>query len=834
MSEKETITDFISGRQVQAKPEEVEAVQVFARQLVEDYNYPKSHIQTHPQHRVKARPSDKKKEYPVDIAVFSGPEKNENQAHIIVECKREDRDDGLDQLKDYLRFSKAKLGVWFNGQEKVYLRKVITKDDIVFDDTIPNIPKHGQRVEDVGLYKRKDLQATHNLKEVFVSTRNFLAGNTVGITRDEELAKQMINLIFCKLYDEKFTKPNEMVKFRAGIGEAPSKIAKRIKERFQETKNVYQDVLEISDTIKLDNKSIAYVVGELQSYCLMDAQRDVVGDAFEVFLHNALKGGQGQFFTPKNVVKTAVEILDPDEDDKIIDPACGSGGFLVECLKHIHTKIEDKGHKFGWPDNEIEGEKIAKANINLRGIEKDNFLSKVAKAYMVIMGDGKGGIFCEDSLVPPNEWKNKTQSNIQLGQFDLVLTNPPFGAKIPVKGKNKLQQYELGHDWSREKRGSSVWEKGKLKTKESPQIIFIERCLQLLKDGGRMGIVLPDGVLSNTTDRYIIQFLEQRAEIIGVIDLPMSTFLPYTPTKTHLVFLRKTSNPDPDHSFFMSYAKTCGHDKRGREVNKDEISMIPEYLEDIDDKSKEELSHLGFKMEYNKVKDRILAPKYYNPDINNKLREYEETGDYIVKSIAELKKEGTISTRNGHEIGSKNYGIGPIPFIRTSEIGNWEIVEDPTHCTSIEQYNHYGELQNIEPQDILVVKDGTYLMGRSAMITEADTKIIFQSHFKRIKVLKKDKLSPYLLLALLNLEIVQKQFEAKSFRQGTISTIGNRMPEIRLPIPIAQDIKDDIISTVKEIMDQKEKAKLKAQEFSLEGKSESLMGIKNKAQLSNL
>lgn len=414
------IIDFISGLEVKGTPEEIDAVQVFSKHLVEDYGYPKEFIQTHPQYRVKARPSDTKKEYPVDIAVFKSSKKTEHNLWIIVECKKKDRKDGKSQLQDYLRFSRAPMGVWFNGEEKLFLKKIEKEGEVIFEE-IPNIPKSGQRIEDIGLFKRKDLQPTHNLKSIFKSIRNHLAANTVGTTRDEELAKQIINLILCKLYDEKFTKPEEIVEFRAGLEESAKAISKRIKKRFKEAKEIYEDILDENDTIDLDDKSITYVVGELHNYCLMEVERDVVGDAFEVFVQRALKGGQGQFFTPKNVVRTAVEILDPDINDKILDPACGSGSFLVECLKHIHKKIEEKGKMYNWPDSEIEAEKIAKANINIRGIEKDRFLSKIAKAYMVIIGDGKGGIFCEDSLEKTNNWASKTQSSIQLGTFDIRL-----------------------------------------------------------------------------------------------------------------------------------------------------------------------------------------------------------------------------------------------------------------------------------------------------------------------------------------------------------------------------------------------------------------------------
>lgn len=566
------IIDFISGQEVKETPEEIEAVQVFARQLVEDYGYPKDHIQTRPQFRVKVRPSDTKKEYPVDIAVFPNDKKQEDDIYIIVECKKKNRKDGKTQLQDYLRFSKAFLGVWFNGDERLFLRKVEKDGRIEFEE-IPNIPQFGQRVEDIGKFRRKDLKPTHNLKATFKAIRNHLAANTVGATRDEVLAQQLINLIFCKIYDERFTEPNDIVTFRAGVDEEAKDIKERILDLFDKVKRKYKEVLDDSDTITLDANSVAYVVGELQNYCLIEAERDIIADAFETFIGHALKGGQGQFFTPRNVVKMMVDILDPDDEDLIIDPACGSGGFLIEALRHVWRKLDAEGEKYHWNKSNLQEEKMEVALNKIRGIDKDYFLSKVAKAYMAIIGDGKSGIFCEDSLEVPNNWGTMTKTKIHLGDFSVLLTNPPFGSKIPVRGEEKLKQFELGHKWKQDKKTGN-WEKGKLKDKEAPQILFIERCLQLLKDGGRMAIVLPDGIYGNNQLGYIRKFIMKRARIVAVIDIPIETFQPNTGTKTSILILQKMSKLPSDYPVFMAIAESCGHDRRGNPKEDDDISKI--------------------------------------------------------------------------------------------------------------------------------------------------------------------------------------------------------------------------------------------------------------------
>ena len=569
------IIDYISGTQVKASPEELEATQVFSKILVEDYGYPKTHIQTRPQFHVKVRPSDTKKEYPVDIAVFSDTEKTDDSIYLIVECKKKNRKDGRTQLENYLTLSKANLGVWFNGEERFYLLKQNTDDGRVLFKDIPNIPKYGERLEDIGAIKRGDLIVTHNLKSTFKAIRNYLAANAIGATRDEVLAQQLINLIFCKIYDEKYTDKKNIVRFRVGLNETSAEVRSRIDKLFSDVKTKYKEVFTKEDIITLDDNSVAYIVGELQNYCLIDAERDVLADAFETFIDHALKGGQGQFFTPRNVVKMMVEILDPDDDDMVIDPACGSGGFIIESLRYIWNKIVNRYKDMGWSDMEILEEKIDVANKCIRGIDKDYFLSKIAKAYMAIMGDGKGGVFCEDSLERPENWNSKTQTKIHFGDFSVVLTNPPFGSKIPVTGEDKLKQYELAHKW-KNKKGTNDWEKMKLAEKEAPQILFIERCYQLLKYGGRMAIVLPDGIYGNNLLGYIRKYLLQKGRVLAIIDVPIETFMPNTATKTGILVFQKLKAKDipDDYPIFMAIAETCGHDRRGNVIEDDDVAKI--------------------------------------------------------------------------------------------------------------------------------------------------------------------------------------------------------------------------------------------------------------------
>lgn len=559
------ILDYISGLPVKETPEEKEAVQPFSKILVDDYGYPKEYIHTRPQYRVKVRPSDTKKEYPVDIAVFNSETHTEDTVYIIVECKKKNRKDGLSQLKDYLRFSNAYLGVWFNGDERLYLQKIEKNGKVLFEE-IPNIPRYGERVEDIGKFRRKDLRPAENLKPTFKTIRNYLAANAVGITRDEVFASQIINLIFCKIYDERFTKPDDTVKFRAGVNESDTEVKKRVLELFEKVKNQYSDVIDVADSIIIDEKSLKYIVGELQLYSIKDSSRDAVGEAFEIFIGPSLKGAQGQFFTPRNVVNMVIKMINPDTNEKILDPACGSGGFLVESLRYVWNKLEKKAMELGWPDSEIEAEKQKVAIKNFRGIDKDSFLSKVAKAYLAILGDGRGGVHCENSLEQFTNWSAKTREDIQPESFDVIVTNPPFGKKLAIDTTEILSLYELGYKWNQNDSGEFV--KGDLYDKQPPQILFIERCFQMLKPGGRMGIVLLESIFGMPKYQYVVDFIRKNAKILAIVTLPEDLFQPHTHAKCCVLICEKYKENQSfatcgEYNIFMSDVKWCGHDSRG-------------------------------------------------------------------------------------------------------------------------------------------------------------------------------------------------------------------------------------------------------------------------------
>jgi len=823
------VRDYISGLPVKATLEEIEAVQVFAQRLVEDYNYPKERIQTRPQFRVRIRPSDEGRAFPVDIAVFSAKRKIEDDLFLVVECKKKNRKDGTGQLKLYMDMSPAEVGVWFNGDEHVYLRKALKRDGSREYQELPNIPRFGQRIEDIGLFKRQDLVRPSNLKAVFRDLRNHLAGMTTGITRDEALAQEIINLLFCKILDERDTAPDDTVSFRAGVNERGAAVKRRMLDLFDKVKTtVYDDVFNPNDTINLDAESVRYVVGELQNYCVMDANRDAIGDAFEVFIGPALRGTEGQFFTPRNVVQMMVALLDPKPGERIIDPACGSGGFLITALGHVWEYVRQEAKRKNWSERQLIKREVDVATDYFRGIDKDSFLAKVCKAYMALIGDGRGGVFCENSLSSPREWHAVTQSKIGLGTFDVLLTNPPFGAKIPIKGAAVLSQFELGYRWERDKTTKQPMKTGTLVESRPPQIVFLERCLQFLKPGGRMGIVLPESILGNPSYEFLMSFIQTRARILGVITMPESLFKTSgkggTHTKVAVMLLRKEKSLAAASGIFMSDVKWCGHDSRGNPTLRkspatgkmellDEVPLVADRYKALaaGDMTRD---HLGFLQSSDAVVNRILVPKYYDPEIDRDLKALEATHQLV--KIGQLQKSKAILLSTGIEIGKMAYGTGTIPFIRTSDLSNWEIKADFKHGISQEIYDELKDKLDVQVGDILLVRDGTYLIGTSAIVTEADLPMLFQSHIYQIRSLKPKVINPWLLFAALNTPIVKRQIRSKQFTQDIIDTIGKRLTEVVIPIPKDSKMATRIADETKEVIERRATLRNRAKALALE------------------
>lgn len=616
-----------------------------------------------------------------------------------------------------------------------------------------------------------------DLKSIFGEIRDYFAGNVTGITRDEQIAQNLMRLLFCKLYSESIVSEK-----RFKTTKSLSQNDSNLKSLFEDVKKGYSDVFDKNETIDLSGKDLKFVVELLEHFELLSAERDVIADAFEELIGRAFRGGEGQFFTPRNVVQMMVEVLDPKSHEKVIDPACGSGGFLAATALYMNKNYS--GGVFG--------------------IDKDAFLVKIARTYLTVITNMKANIYCENSLEVTNQWGKVTQLEVPLKGFDVVLTNPPFGAKIPVVGRELLGQYDLAkvYDYERDEPSEQLMDR------QPPQVLFIERCLQLLKPGGRMGIVLPEGIFGNPSDKYIWKYLERNAHIFGIVSLAQETFQPSTHTKTSVLFVNKERRKISSN-IYMGIAEKIGHNKNGKLIYKqlpdgtnkldDDIPELTANFREFLQKNKFKVTNKSFTISSSKIHDGIYIPAYYDPGLEKELKNL-ESSNYKLMSIGQLVRDGILEIRRGNEIGSENYGTGDIPFVRTSDIVNWEIKADPIKCISEEVYKLYEKNQDVQPSDILFVSDGTFLIGRSAMVGVDDCKMLIQSHVKKIRVLQREVIDPYYLFYLLNSSLFKRQVVSKTFIQATISTLGSRIFEIVLPLSSDLNERAKYASEVKKIM----------------------------------
>ena len=278
--------------------------------------------------------------------------------------------------------------------------------------------------KETGGLKKKDLIKSPNLKELFNIINQHLYGKLKYTDTDTRArSKQIINLLFCKLIDEVSKNSEDYLDFCIKDGETPEALYNRIREFFdKKVRFKYKDILDEDEQIKLTKELVYLIVNELQNISLVQSSKDIFSDAFEVFVSKILKDEAGQFFTPSNIVKFMINYLNPEIKVKILDPACGHGGFLIESKDLL------------WNKTELENEKI-NAISHLYGIDKDLFLVKISRLYLDILSNGKSNIFCEDSL-DPSSYRAEAKKIIQNESFDFIFTNPPFGVKIPINDRS--------------------------------------------------------------------------------------------------------------------------------------------------------------------------------------------------------------------------------------------------------------------------------------------------------------------------------------------------------------------------------------------------------------
>ena len=652
--------------------------------------------------------------------------------------------------------------------------------------------------------KQLQLIKDDNLLKKFEEIHNFIYANE-GLSTQQVL-DEIVHILFLKIFDENnnnnqfYIEPSEYSSVYEGLN--TKSFIDRINNLHNSTVLEYTDIFEKNDQILLSNDALAFVVNKFQNINLSTSSGDIKGLAFQKFLSSFEKGDRGQFFTPEQIIDLCVNIISPTKNEKIIDPACGSGGFLLSSLKYL---------KANSPDVDVE----KYVSNNLFGIDINKKIARLAKMKLFLESNGNGNIILKNSLADLDEIKLEFGKVYEkpIDKFDIVLTNPPFGTLGKIKNKNILSSYELGYKWSGT--WGNYYKTNTLLPGQVPEILFIERCLALLKDGGRLGIVLPNGHFENSSLGYLRSFIKDKAKLSAIIKLPQETFIPFgTGVKVSLLFLEKL-NGSKNNKVFFSKVNKLGYkgNKNGTPIYKknelgdliydDSNNKIPD--EDISvvisdyqkfQNNKNNYSGSCYDVDYDKINGRFDY-KYYSPEFRNLINNLSEAGSKKLSDVVTIisKKSSILKNRSDTKVF----------YIELSDINthSFEIYN------STENYLHQLPSRasyELENGDIITAVAGNSIGTQkhaTALVTKEFVGAICTNGFR---ILRNPKIDPYYLLYFLSSEYFLKQISV--YRTGAaIPAISDKdLKRILIPIPDENTIKN-ISSNVREALGLRLKSK---------------------------
>ena len=601
-------------RDVAGKPEEA-VRQHFIRHLCDHYGY------TLEQMAQERRTTHGHRSPRADVVIWESPKaKAANRTPVlVVECKAENVDVDIRdyyQGESYTRAAGGEFFIAHNARHTAVFRLIPgVPGEFVQINEIPKAADWGdaRRIEEI----RSKLRAFNRREFQDLLFRCHSILRDVHKMDPGRAFDTISKILFVKMYVERSgqhgTFTVDFLDRRASTHLARDSLVHN--NLFEETKDYYRadDLFTGADRLDISEETFRRIVKELERFDLSKTGDDVKGLAFEKFLGSTFRGELGQFFTPRPVVDFMVNLLDPREGELICDPAAGSGGFLIRAFEHVRARVaaavqaekdraraeieaqglapEEEESRIDAAFAALNRELLASNDHNqaadtrvgrlawqcIFGCDAEPRAARTAKMNMIMHGDGHGGIHYHDGLVDIN--------GIFPGRFDVVVTNPPFGSnvgsdqKIGGSGETRIHEDETylyrcraryGEAWERSYRrmkdatGTNIldlFEIGRGKANRATEIIFVERCLGLLKPGGRMGIVLPDGNLNNPSLDWLRRWCEGKARILAVVSLPEETFRSADATvKASLVFLRRFTGDDERAWEAAWTAAHAGHD----------------------------------------------------------------------------------------------------------------------------------------------------------------------------------------------------------------------------------------------------------------------------------
>ncbi|MDM8567119.1 N-6 DNA methylase [Candidatus Halobeggiatoa sp. HSG11] len=491
-----------------------------------------------------------------DIVVFK--DKAFKTPYIVVECKKADISEAefsqaIEQGFGNANSLKAKF-LWIESGVKQNFYNVADFPSMEREvNKIANLPKLNEKEGNAFKYTKAGKKGGVELEKVEQAelTRVFKKCHDAlwdgGKRNPSEAFDELDKLIFCKIWDERTPrKPGTPYDFQIFSNEKAVNLLNRVKGLYAEGRK--KDAEVFKEDIRLIAAELETVVGYLSKLNLSETDLDSKGRAFETFMGDFFRGDFGQYFTPRPIVQFVIDSLPFGNENMMLDPACGSGGFLLyelDKVRHQADKMVEEGyfksdsreHYAYWHDF---------AERNLFGIEISEQIARTAKMNMIIHDDGHTNVVAFDGLVAAEKLAHETgNQNFKLGTFDFIATNPPFGSSIKKSEKRYLADYDLGNkgvDWVDAKLKNINLNKQDVRIQQSTEVLFIEQCFNYLKADGVLAMVVPDGILTNSSLQYVRDWVENHFRILAVVSMPQTAFSATgAGVKSSVIFLRKYS-----------------------------------------------------------------------------------------------------------------------------------------------------------------------------------------------------------------------------------------------------------------------------------------------------
>lgn len=555
------IADFLEVEKSRPNTPEERIRQKMGQILYYEFSYPKD---TMAFERPINMGREKKR---ADIVVYESAEAraadDQGKILLIAEIKAPNEKVNDGQLTSYISASSAQGGFWTNGDRIEFFRK--KPDSGIVYEWI-GIPKCGQAWDSVGKYTKDELIQPVDLKLAFRRCHNAMYRQGID---SEDVALDMTRIILAKIEDESSSK-NEcdfhITPEEFADDKARAIACKRVRKLFEAVRDRYPDVFTPTEKITSSDSQLAIVISQLQQYAFLEATHDVIGTAYETYVASSLKGERGQYFTNRLVINMMVKMVNPTDKDIILDPCCGSGGFILTAMNYIFDQIDSSNRR-------ADVKEILKRNVvhSLFGVDISPKLVKIAKANMLLAKDGHGGIEHANSLDSVKNLSASFNEKCGSGKPTIILTNPPFGSghDLRVKDAQILKQYTIGHQWTLLKNGKIDFSDA-LNTSAgvAPELLFLEKCLNWLKDDGVLGIVMAKGQLDNREALALRHLILKKSQILAVVNLHEDTFEPFCGSKASVIFLQKKKDIPKDYRIFMAVSNKVGQTSRGEAILK--------------------------------------------------------------------------------------------------------------------------------------------------------------------------------------------------------------------------------------------------------------------------